>query len=49
MCKNTITYYNENGEMFAKNTLPIFFHEVQDKFLSYLSPNAFILDFGCGS
>lgn len=49
MCNNTILYYNKNVEAFSKNTLSVNFHEIQDKFLSYLSQNAFILDFGCGS
>ncbi len=46
---STIDYYNEHAQMFSDNTKEINFTGVQDRFLSKLSPEALILDFGCGS
>lgn len=45
----TIDYYNQNADAFVLNTQDLDFTKVQDKFLSYLSSDAYILDFGCGS
>lgn len=45
----TIDYYNNNYESFISDTLSINFSIIQDTFLSYLFPKAYILDFGCGS
>lgn len=45
----TIDYYNNNYESFISDTLSIDFSLIQDIFLSYLFPKAYILDFGCGS
>ena len=45
----TIDYYNQNADAFASGTINVEFTEVQDKFLSYLPSDAYILDFGCGS
>lgn len=45
----TIDYYNNNYETFINDTLSIDFSLIQDTFLSYLFPKAYILDFGCGS
>lgn len=45
----TIDYYNNNYENFISDTLSIDFSLIQDTFLSYLLPKAYILDFGCGS
>lgn len=45
----TIDYYNSNYESFINDTLSIDFSLIQDTFLSYLFPKAYILDFGCGS
>lgn len=45
----TIDYYNQNADAFASGTIDVEFTEVQDKFLSYLPFDAYILDFGCGS
>ena len=44
----TINYYNANAEAFARATASVDFHEVQDRFLSYVPEGARILDFGCG-
>ena len=44
----TINYYNANVEAFAQATASVDFHEVQDRFLSYVPEGARILDFGCG-
>lgn len=49
MDKATLDYYDSSGEQFARDTLDIDFHEIQDEFLSYLKEGARILDFGCGS
>ena len=46
---NTIEYYNKNAVGFVDSTVSVEFHEMQDKFLSYLCDDAAILDFGCGS
>lgn len=45
----TLDYYNHNADSFVLNTLDLDFTKLQDKFLSYLSSDAYILDFGCGS
>lgn len=45
----TITFYNENSQKYIEDTLTVDFSYMQNKFLSYLAPNAHILDFGCGS
>lgn len=45
----TIGFYNTHADDFAKSTAFVDFHEVQDKFLSYLAKGAKILDFGCGA
>lgn len=46
---NTLQYYNENAKSFIDNTIAVNFKYTQDKFLHYLAPSAYILDFGCGS
>ena len=45
----TLKYYNKNAQSFASGTVSVKFTEVQDKFLEKLNPDAYILDFGCGS
>ncbi len=45
----TISYYDKNAESFANNTLNVDFMAIQNKFLSLLPTNGYILDFGCGS
>jgi SAM-dependent methyltransferase len=45
----TLSFYNLNAEKFAGQTLNVEFQDIQNKFLSYLSPKSLILDFGCGS
>lgn len=47
--EKTLEYYNKNGMEFANGTLNVDFSDTQEKFLSYLTPGADILDFGCGS
>ena len=47
--KTTLEYYNEHAEKFIQGTVDVEFHEIQDKFINYLSKDAKILDFGCGS
>lgn len=45
----TIQYYNQNAASFETDTLTADMTFLQDKFISYLPENSFVLDFGCGS
>ena len=45
----TIQYYDENAKNFIATTQIVDMHLAQDRFLSLLSENSTILDFGCGS
>ncbi len=45
----TLNYYNSNAIDFSDTTKNVDFSEVQEVFLDHLSPDASILDFGCGS
>ncbi len=45
----TIVYYNKNAASFETDTLTADMTFLQDKFISYLPANSFVLDFGCGS
>ena len=45
----TLNYYNQNAISFVEGTKDVDFKTIQDKFIRYLSQNAMILDFGCGS
>ncbi len=45
----TIEYYEKNADSFVAGTLSVDFTEIQDRFLSFLPADGFILDFGCGS
>lgn len=45
----TINYYNNNTESFVSGTVSVDFSEIQNEFLNRLKPEAYILDFGCGS
>lgn len=45
----TLGYYNKNAYDFVEKTKDVSLSKVQDKFLSYMSANSLILDFGCGS
>ena len=49
MNNETLKYYDNNAQDFSSSTFSVDFQEVQEKFLKYLSPDAKILDFGCGS
>ena len=46
---NTLDYYNKNASEYFEQTLNGNFAENYEKFLSRIPPNAYILDFGCGS
>ena len=46
---NTIQYYDENAKNFIESTQTVDMHLAQDRFLSLLSENSTILDYGCGS
>lgn len=45
----TLEFYNKNAEAFVEDTIDVGFMEIQDKFLSFLPDDGWILDFGCGS
>ena len=45
----TLDYYNQNAHRFSSSTQSLDFAPIQNKFLSFLPPQAHILDFGCGS
>lgn len=45
----TLTYYNNNAQLFTEGTLNVDFTSTQNKFLDKLPSGASILDFGCGS
>lgn len=45
----TIAYYDQNAAAFETDTLTADMTFLQDKFISYLPANSFVLDFGCGS
>lgn len=45
----TLDYYNSNAADFSETTKNVDFSEVQQIFINHLSPDASILDFGCGS
>lgn len=45
----TLNYYNSNAEDFSETTKNVNFLELQQIFTKQLSPDASILDFGCGS
>lgn len=47
--EKTIDYYENNADLFADSTIDVAFSDVQDRFLSLLPKNGYILDFGCGS
>ena len=46
---NTLEYYNQNAKIYCEQTLIGNLQENYNKFLEHLQPNAYILDFGCGS
>lgn len=46
---NTLEYYNRNAKIYSEQTLVGNLQENYDRFLKQLPPNAYILDFGCGS
>lgn len=46
---NTLTYYNQNAQMFANTTVSVDFTATQTRFTTHLPQEATILDFGCGS
>ena len=45
----TLAYYENNANEFARSTRDVAFSEIQDKFLEYIPEHGSILDFGCGS
>ena len=49
MLNNTLVYYNQNADQFCKNTISVEFSATQNRFLTHLPADAYILDFGCGS
>lgn len=49
MNNNTIDYYENNATSFADGTMDVQFTDIQNRFLSLLPQDGYILDFGCGS
>lgn len=47
--KKTLDYYHRNANVFVEGTLSADMHDAQKRFLNMLKPQAYILDFGCGS
>ena len=47
--KTTLDYYQRNANVFVEQTLSADMHDAQKRFLNMLKPQAYILDFGCGS
>ena len=45
----TIAYYNTNATSFYTTTVGVDFTETQQRFISKLNKDSYILDFGCGS
>ena len=45
----TLYYYSQNATQFTHSTQSLNFSFTQNKFLSFLPPQAHVLDFGCGS
>ena len=45
----TLNYYDTYASQFYTTTVDVDFTSTQNRFLSKLSPNTLILDFGCGS
>lgn len=46
---STLSYYSTNAITFSEGTVSVDFTTTQERFLQYLAPGSFILDFGCGS
>lgn len=46
---NTLGYYDNHAKDFFESTVAVEFNTMQQKFLSKLAKEAYILDFGCGS
>lgn len=46
---STLTYYATNAKEFSSGTVNVDFTTTQNRFLRYLAPGSYILDFGCGS
>ncbi len=44
-----MNYYENNAESYVAGTVNVYMKDVQEKFLSHLQENPYILDFGCGS
>jgi len=44
-----LDYYQKNANVFVEGTLSADMHDAQKRFLNMLKPQAYILDFGCGS
>lgn len=46
---NTLGYYDNHADKFYNSTVNIEFSKMQNRFLSKLKKDSYILDFGCGS
>ena len=47
--ETTLLYYNEDPDRYIQTALQADMSEIRNRFTKHLSPNALILDFGCGS
>ena len=46
---DTLQYYDQHAKAYVDSTRDVEFSQTQERFLQYLEPGAWILDFGCGS
>ena len=46
---DTLRYYNQHAKAYVDSTRDVEFSQTQERFLQYLEPGAWILDFGCGA
>ena len=47
--ETTLLYYNEDPDRYIQTALQADMSEIRNRFTKHLSPNALVLDFGCGS
>ena len=46
---DTLQYYDQHAKAYVDSTRDVEFSQTQERFLQYLEPGAWILEFGCGS
>lgn len=45
----TLTFYNNNAQSFIERTVIADVGTLRERFMKYIPPNGYVLDFGCGS